>query len=138
MYISLPGDYSLRMSCGFLKKWLTLSFRIFSPVRVLDVVVSISWVDPTFSRLSPPPAAPSFLCCAVCFLPLLRSTVAKVIYVCRNPKDVCVSLQHHASDKPFFDYKGEFSDMLKFFAEGRFGLSSLVKQQSYTRPNLAA
>ncbi|CAN0537277.1 unnamed protein product, partial [Scytosiphon promiscuus] len=43
----------------------------------------------------------------------------KVIYVCRNPKDVCVSLQHHAKNKPFFEYKGDLSDMLRYFAEGR-------------------
>lgn len=39
--------------------------------------------------------------------------------MCRNPKDVCVSLQHHATNKPLFEYEGNFSDMLRFFAEGR-------------------
>lgn len=47
------------------------------------------------------------------------AAASKVIYVCRNPKDVCVSLQHHATNKPLFDYEGDFSDMLTFFAEGR-------------------
>lgn len=50
---------------------------------------------------------------------LIPPPVLKVIYVCRNPKDVCVSLQHHARNKPLFEYKGEFSDILRFFAEGR-------------------
>lgn len=39
--------------------------------------------------------------------------------MCRNPKDVCVSLQHHARNKPLFEYTGEFGDMLRFFAEGK-------------------
>eukprot|EP00904_Undaria_pinnatifida_P001158 jgi/Undpi1/11042/HiC_scaffold_30.g13342.m2 len=52
-------------------------------------------------------------------LPCGKAPGVKVIYVCRNPKDVCVSLQHHAKNKPMFEYEGEFSDMLRFFAEGR-------------------
>ncbi|CAM9312324.1 unnamed protein product [Hapterophycus canaliculatus] len=52
-------------------------------------------------------------------LPCGKAPGVKVIYVCRNPKDVCVSLQHHASNKPMFDYTGDFSDMLAYFAEGR-------------------
>ncbi|CAN0192178.1 unnamed protein product [Scytosiphon promiscuus] len=52
-------------------------------------------------------------------LPCGKAPGVKVIYVCRNPKDVCVSLQHHAKNKPMFDYTGDFSDMVGFFAEGR-------------------
>ncbi|CAB1104592.1 AST [Ectocarpus sp. CCAP 1310/34] len=52
-------------------------------------------------------------------LPCGKAPGVKVIYVCRNPKDVCVSLQHHATNKPMFQYTGDFSDMLTFFAEGR-------------------
>lgn len=43
----------------------------------------------------------------------------QVIYVCRNPKDVCVSLLHHTRNKPQFEFTGGFSDILPFFAEGR-------------------
>jgi len=43
----------------------------------------------------------------------------KVIYVCRNPKDVLVSMLNHAKDKPCFNYNGNFSHMLQFFMEGK-------------------
>ncbi|CAM9306503.1 unnamed protein product, partial [Laminaria digitata] len=52
-------------------------------------------------------------------LPCGKAPGVKVIYVCRNPKDVCVSLQHHAKNKPIYEYEGDLSDMLRFFAEGR-------------------
>ncbi|CAM9256321.1 unnamed protein product, partial [Laminaria digitata] len=52
-------------------------------------------------------------------LPCGKAPGVKVIYVCRNPKDVCVSLQHHAKNKPMYEYEGDLSDMLRFFAEGR-------------------
>lgn len=42
----------------------------------------------------------------------------KIIYVARNPKDVVVSLYHHAKNKPDFNFKGTFSDMLDFFMAG--------------------
>jgi len=43
----------------------------------------------------------------------------KVIYVARNPKDVVVSLFHHAQDKPCFNFNGDFDQMLHFFMEGK-------------------
>ncbi|CAN0122514.1 unnamed protein product [Ascophyllum nodosum] len=52
-------------------------------------------------------------------IPCGKAPGVKVIYVCRNPKDVCVSLQHHAKNKPQFEYNGDLDDMLHFFAEGR-------------------
>jgi len=42
----------------------------------------------------------------------------KVIYVCRNPKDVVVSMLNHAKDKPCFGFNGDLSHMLQFFMEG--------------------
>uniref|UniRef100_A0A6V3BMT7 Sulfotransferase domain-containing protein n=1 Tax=Heterosigma akashiwo TaxID=2829 RepID=A0A6V3BMT7_HETAK len=42
----------------------------------------------------------------------------KVIYVCRNPKDVVVSLLNHAKDKPCFGFNGDLGKMLQFFMEG--------------------
>uniref|UniRef100_A0A7S2V4V9 Sulfotransferase domain-containing protein n=1 Tax=Fibrocapsa japonica TaxID=94617 RepID=A0A7S2V4V9_9STRA len=43
----------------------------------------------------------------------------KVIYVARNPKDVVVSLYHHAKNKPVFGFTGGFDKMLHFFMEGK-------------------
>lgn len=52
-------------------------------------------------------------------LPAGSAKGLKVIYVARNPKDVCVSLFHHASNKPTNAFVGSFSDMLACFVKGR-------------------
>ncbi|KAF8763513.1 Netrin receptor DCC like protein [Argiope bruennichi] len=44
---------------------------------------------------------------------------AKYIFVTRNPKDCCVSLYHHARNKPAFAYEdGEFDDFFELFMTG--------------------
>ncbi|CAN0059913.1 unnamed protein product, partial [Choristocarpus tenellus] len=57
-------------------------------------------------------------------LPAGSAPGVKVIYIARNPKDVCVSLFHHAKNKPDFEFTGKFDDMLHLFAEGRAENSS--------------
>eukprot|EP00904_Undaria_pinnatifida_P003263 jgi/Undpi1/12938/HiC_scaffold_7.g02604.m1 len=52
-------------------------------------------------------------------LPVGTATGLKVIYVARNPKDVCVSLFHHAKNKKRDVFSGDFSDMLQCFVIGR-------------------
>ncbi|XP_011302984.1 sulfotransferase 1C4-like [Fopius arisanus] len=39
-------------------------------------------------------------------------TRAKIIYVCRNPKDVCISFYHHAKH---FAYRGDFQQFCRLF-----------------------
>jgi hypothetical protein len=43
----------------------------------------------------------------------------KVIYIARNPKDVAVSLYHHAKNKPEFQFSGDFDCFLKLFLSGQ-------------------
>ncbi|CAM9759274.1 unnamed protein product, partial [Discosporangium mesarthrocarpum] len=57
-------------------------------------------------------------------LPAGTAPGAKVVYVARNPKDVCVSLFHHAKNKPEFGFDGGFPEMLHLFAEGRVETNS--------------
>lgn len=64
-------------------------------------------------------STPRLPCVPPFFALVVSIMLPKVIYVCRNPKDVCVSLKHHATNKPMFQYTGDLSDMLTFFAEGR-------------------
>lgn len=42
----------------------------------------------------------------------------KIIYIARNPKDVCVSLYHHAKNKPEFGYTGNFETFVRMFLAG--------------------
>jgi len=46
---------------------------------------------------------------------------AKVIYVCRNPKDCCVSFYHHVAQvfKPLYDYNGTFDQFVQLFMQGK-------------------
>lgn len=43
----------------------------------------------------------------------------QVIYVARNPKDVCVSLFHHIKIKRPETFTGNMSDLIRTFLEGR-------------------
>eukprot|EP00904_Undaria_pinnatifida_P003266 jgi/Undpi1/12940/HiC_scaffold_7.g02606.m1 len=52
-------------------------------------------------------------------LPAGTAKGLKVIYVARNPKDVCVSLFKHAVNKPRHPFVGDFSDMFYGFVNGR-------------------
>merc|ERR1712024_171097 len=42
----------------------------------------------------------------------------KVIFVCRTPKDCCVSYYNHHLTIPDYHFKGMFSDFAKLFLEG--------------------
>jgi hypothetical protein len=50
-------------------------------------------------------------------LPRGRANI-KIIYVYRNPKDVLVSLYHHAKNKPEFEYSGDFETFFELFLAG--------------------
>lgn len=52
-------------------------------------------------------------------LPVGAAKGLKVIYVARNPKDVCVSLLHHVLNKQGNAFGGDFSDMLACFVKGK-------------------
>jgi hypothetical protein len=51
-------------------------------------------------------------------LPRGSSTSVKVVYIARNPKDVAVSLFHHARNKPDFEFSGTFGDLFNCFVNG--------------------
>ena len=42
----------------------------------------------------------------------------KVIFVCRNPKDVCVSFFHHQRNISGYNYLGDFKQFAEMFKEG--------------------
>jgi glutathione S-transferase len=44
---------------------------------------------------------------------------AKIVYIARNPKDVCCSLYAHASALPPFEYDGDFDHFVGNFVEGK-------------------
>jgi hypothetical protein len=45
---------------------------------------------------------------------------ARLVVVCRNPFDACVSMYHHARDKPVFEYAdGEWDDFFGLFMSGQ-------------------
>ncbi|KAH8071252.1 sulfotransferase [Aureococcus anophagefferens] len=44
---------------------------------------------------------------------------AKIVYIARNPKDVCCSLYAHASALPPFEYAGDFDHCVGNFVEGK-------------------
>ncbi|KAH8071407.1 sulfotransferase [Aureococcus anophagefferens] len=47
------------------------------------------------------------------------ATKAKIVYIARNPKDVCCSLYAHASALPPFEYAGDFDHFVGNFVEGK-------------------
>ena len=48
----------------------------------------------------------------------------KVIFVCRNPKDCCVSYYHHYLNIPKYKFKGSFEDFANCFMDGTLELSN--------------
>ena len=53
--------------------------------------------------------------------PNLLDTGAKVVYVCRNPMDTCVSFYHHVAKifKPLYEFKGSFDQFVDLFMQGK-------------------
>lgn len=41
-----------------------------------------------------------------------------MIYIARNPKDVAISLYHHAKNKPEFEFSYDFNTFLNLFLNG--------------------
>ena len=58
------------------------------------------------------------------FLPPKLLDTCKVIFVCRNPKDACVSFYHHHNNFPEYDMKGSFSDFASMFLKGSIEFGS--------------
>ena len=48
----------------------------------------------------------------------------KVIFVCRNPKDCCVSYYHHYLNIPKYKFKGSFDDFANCFMDGTLELGN--------------
>ncbi|GMH99150.1 hypothetical protein TrLO_g6894 [Triparma laevis f. longispina] len=54
------------------------------------------------------------------FIKLWTTSKSKVVYLARNPKDVCVSMWHHSRSKKTFNYEGPFNHFLnQIFLPGR-------------------
>jgi len=51
-------------------------------------------------------------------LPPKLLDTCKVIFVCRNPKDCCVSYYHHSINMPGYNFDGDFDFFAKSFIEG--------------------
>ena len=60
------------------------------------------------------------------FLPPNLIDKAKVIYVCRNPKDCCVSYYHHMNDtlSQMYEYNGTFDQFVELFMQGKLEYGS--------------
>ena len=52
------------------------------------------------------------------FLPPKLLDTCKVIFVCRNPKDACVSFYHHHAIFPEYHMKGNFAVFATMFVQG--------------------
>ncbi|XP_071116859.1 sulfotransferase 1B1-like isoform X2 [Haliotis cracherodii] len=48
----------------------------------------------------------------------------KIIYLVRDPKDICVSYYHHLTQLKRLDYEGHFSDFVLLFLEGKVPFNS--------------
>ena len=51
-------------------------------------------------------------------LPPKLLDTCKVIFVCRNPKDTCVSFYHHTNNLPGYNFTGDFDYFAKTFMDG--------------------
>ena len=58
------------------------------------------------------------------FLPPKLLDTCKVIFVCRNPKDACVSFYHHHNNFPEYKFKGNFEEFAKCYREGNLEYGS--------------
>eukprot|EP00096_Caligus_rogercresseyi_P000050 TRINITY_DN1013_c0_g1_i1.p1 TRINITY_DN1013_c0_g1~~TRINITY_DN1013_c0_g1_i1.p1 ORF type:complete len:321 (-),score=77.20 TRINITY_DN1013_c0_g1_i1:416-1378(-) len=61
----------------------------------------------------------------------LLSTKGKVIYVTRNPKDVCVSFYHHEKLLNNHQYTGSFEKFAELFLEGKVAYGSYWEHLKY-------
>ena len=57
-------------------------------------------------------------------LPPKLLDTCKVIFVCRNPKDTCVSFYHHYNNFPEYQFKGDFKDFAQLFIDGHLEMGS--------------
>ena len=57
-------------------------------------------------------------------LPPKLLDTCKVIFVCRNPKDACVSFYHHYNNFPEYQFKGDFKDFAQLFIDGHLEMGS--------------
>ena len=57
-------------------------------------------------------------------LPPNMLDTCKVIFVCRNPKDACVSDYHHYNNFPEYQFKGDFKDFAQLFIDGHLEYGS--------------
>ena len=57
-------------------------------------------------------------------LPPKLLDTCKVIFVCRNPKDTCVSFYHHYNNFPEYFFNGDFKDFAKLFIDGTLEFGS--------------
>jgi hypothetical protein len=51
-------------------------------------------------------------------LPPKLLDTCKVFFVCRNPKDACVSFYNHYNNLPDYKYKGNFEQFAQMFLDG--------------------
>jgi len=51
----------------------------------------------------------------------------KVVYVARNPKDLCVSLYHNSKLYCFLDFKGDFELFVKYFMDNNLICSPFIE-----------
>ena len=58
------------------------------------------------------------------FLPPKLLDTCKVIFVCRNPKDACVSFYHHHHNFRKYKFKGNFEEFAKCYREGNLEYGS--------------
>ena len=57
-------------------------------------------------------------------LPPKLLDTCKVIFVCRNPKDTCVSFYHHYNNFPEYQFQGNFKDFAELFIDGKLEFGS--------------